>query len=243
MAGGLPHPLVIFRELNVALGADPHAAAGSALDPMMYPVPTHVWFTWMVMLFLIIMGLLVRRKLTLVPGGLQNVWEIIIGGLEDFVVTNVGEKGRTVMPVLLTIFVFILCMNYTGLIPGCDAPTANVNTNAAMAIFVFLYYNWIGIKTWGVKYIKHFMGPVGFLAPLMLILEPISHIARPLSLTLRLFGNIRGEEIVLILLFTLAPVVGTLPMYFLFILAKTIQAFIFFMLTMIYLKGSLEHAH
>jgi len=241
--GGLPHPLVIFRELNVALGADPTALAGSPHDPMMYPVPTHVWFTWMAMLFLIIMGLLVRRKLTLVPGKLQNFWEVVVGGLEDFVVVNIGEKGRTVMPVLLTIFVFIVTMNYIGLIPGCDAPTANVNTNAAMAIFAFLYYNWIGIKTWGPKYIKHFMGPVGFLAPLMLILETISHLARPLSLTLRLFGNIRGEEIVLVLLFVLAPIVGTLPMYFLFILAKTIQAFIFFMLTMIYLKGSLEHAH
>ena len=76
-----------------------------------------------------------------------------------------------------------------------------------------------------------------------MIIEFVSHLARPLSLTLRLFGNIRGEEIVLVLLFALAPVVSTLPMYFLFILAKTIQAFIFFMLTMIYLKGSLEHAH
>ena len=87
------------------------------------------------------------------------------------------------------------------------------------------------------------MGPVPALAPLMLILEPVSHLARPLSLTLRLFGNIRGEEIVLILMFMLAPIVGSLPMYFLFILAKTIQAFIFFMLTMLYLQGACEHAH
>ena len=87
------------------------------------------------------------------------------------------------------------------------------------------------------------MGPMAALAPLMLVLETVSHLARPVSLTLRLFGNIRGEEIVLVLLFVLAPVLGTLPMYFLFILGKTIQAFIFFMLTMIYLKGSLEHAH
>ena len=81
------------------------------------------------------------------------------------------------------------------------------------------------------------------MAPLMLILEIISHLARPLSLTLRLFGNIKGEEIVLILMFMLAPIVGSLPMYFLFVLAKFIQAFIFFMLGMIYLKGSLDHAH
>ena len=243
MASGLPHPLVFFRELNILLGANPGAHAGSPLDPMMYPIPTHVWFTWVAMLFLFICGILVRRKVTMVPGKLQNFFEVVIGGLEDFVVTNVGEKGRTVFPVLATIFVFICTMNYMGLIPGCDAPTANINTNAAMAIFAFGYYNYIGIKTWGFKYIKHFMGPVAAMAPMMIILEFVSHLARPLSLTLRLFGNIRGEEIVLVLLFVLAPIVSTLPMYFLFLLAKTIQAFIFFMLTMIYLKGSLEHAH
>ena len=147
------------------------------------------------------------------------------------------------MPILATIFLFIATMNYLGLMPGCDAPTANINTNAAMAVFVFAYYNYIGIKTWKAGYIKHFLGPVGFLAPLMLVLETISHLARPLSLTLRLFGNIRGEEIVLILLFMLAPVASTVPMYFLFFLAKSIQALIFFMLTMIYLKGAVEHAH
>ncbi|MEF2144781.1 MAG: F0F1 ATP synthase subunit A [Desulfovibrionaceae bacterium] len=243
MAGGLPHPLVIFRELNIALGADAAAAAGSALDPGLYPIPVHVWFTWMAMAILIVSGLLVRRKLTLVPGGLQNFFELVIGGLEDFVVANIGEKGRQFMPILATIFMFVAVMNYIGLMPGCDAPTANINTTAAMAISVFLYYNYIGIKIWKGGYIKHFLGPVSFLAPLMLVLEIISHCARPLSLTLRLFGNIRGEEIVLVLLFVLAPVISTVPMYFLFFLAKTIQALIFFMLTMIYLKGSVEHAH
>ncbi len=228
MAGGLPHPLIYFNELNHALGLN---------------VPIHVWYTWAVMAILFTMAFAVRGKLAMIPGGLQNFFEVVIGGLEDFVVANIGEKGRTVFPIMAVIFIFILFMNLTGLVPGCDAPTANVNTNAAMAICVFLYYNYIGIKKWGFGYIKHFMGPVAFLAPLMLVLEIVSHLAWPLSLTLRLFGNIRGEEIVLILLFMLAPVLGTLPMYFLFILAKVIQAFIFFMLTMIYLKGSLEHAH
>lgn len=227
-AAGLPEPLLYMEILNEALGTH---------------IPTHVWYTWMAMAILITCGLLIRSRLSLIPGGLQNFFEVIVGGLEEFVVANLGESGRKVFPVLITIFVFIVTMNYIGLVPGCDAPTANINTNAAMALFVFLYYNFIGIKKWGAGYIKHFMGPVAFLAPLMLVLEFISHLARPLSLTLRLFGNIRGEEIVLVLLFTLAPVVGTLPMYFLFILGKTIQAFIFFMLTTIYLKGSMEHAH
>ncbi|HPE37707.1 MAG TPA: F0F1 ATP synthase subunit A, partial [Spirochaetales bacterium] len=133
--------------------------------------------------------------------------------------------------------------NLIGLVPGFDSPTNNVNTNAAMAITVFIYYNFWGIRMWGAGYIKHFMGPIAALSPLMLVLEIISHLARPLSLTLRLFGNIRGEEIVLILMFSLAPILGSLPMYFLFLLGKFIQAFIFFMLGMIYLKGSIEHAH
>ncbi len=228
MAAGLPHPLIFMTELNNALGTH---------------IPVHVWYTWVAMIILFSIGFLVSRKLSLVPGGLQNLVEIIVGGLEDFVVSNIGEGGRTVFPFMCTLFVYILVMNLLGLVPGCDAPTANVNTNAAMAVCTFLYYNYIGIKRHGFGYIKHFMGPVPALSPLMFIIEVVSHISRPLSLTLRLFGNIRGEEIVLVLLFMLAPVVSTLPMYFLFILAKVIQAFIFFMLTMIYLKGSLEHAH
>ncbi|WP_027179743.1 F0F1 ATP synthase subunit A [Maridesulfovibrio bastinii] len=228
MAGALPHPLLFMTELNDILGTH---------------IPNHVLYTWAAMGILFICGSLVYRNLSLVPGGIQNLFEIIIGGLEDFVVSNIGEGGRKVFPFMCTLFVFILTMNLMGLVPGCDAPTANVNTNAAMAVCVFLYYNYIGIKIHGAGYIKHFMGPVPFLVPLMLPIELVSHLARPLSLTLRLFGNIRGEEIVLVLLFMLAPVFSTLPMYFLFMLAKVIQAFIFFMLTMIYLKGSLEHAH
>jgi F-type H+-transporting ATPase subunit a len=226
MAAGLPHQIVPGIITN--LGFEPYI---------------HVFMTWIVMLLLFIVGFAVSRNLKMVPGRLQNLMEVIIGGLEDFVVTNIGEDGRKVFTVLCVLFIFILPSNLLGLVPGFDAPTANVNTNAAMAIFLFGYYNWIGIKRWKFGYIKHFMGPVAFLAPLMLVLELISHLARPLSLTLRLFGNIKGEEIVLILMFALAPVFGSLPMYFLFILAKSIQAFIFFMLGMIYLKGSLEHAH
>lgn len=227
-AGGLPHPLLIIPELAHAVGLH---------------VPDHVLFTWFIMLVIILMSLAATRKIAMVPSGLQNFFETIIGGLENFVVANIGEKGRKVFPILVVLFIYIWFMNISGLIPGFDAPTANINTNAAMAMFVFLYYNYWGFREHGLGYVKHFMGPIIFLAPLMFVLEVISHCARPLSLTLRLFGNIRGEEITLVILFTLAPVVSTIPMYFLFGLAKTIQAFIFFILAMIYLKGSLEHAH
>ncbi|WP_461209634.1 F0F1 ATP synthase subunit A [Desulfocurvus sp. DL9XJH121] len=226
--GGLPHPFFIVP---------------AALESVGIHVPTHVTYTWVAMLLLFVLGFLATRNLQMVPGKIQNAFELIIGGLEDFTVSNIGEKGRQIFPVICCLFLFILPCNWFGLIPGLDAPTANVNTNAALALFLFLYYNYIGIKKWGFGYIKHFMGPMPALSPLMFIIEVVSHLSRPLSLTLRLFGNIKGEEIVLILMFMLAPIVGSLPMYFLFVLAKFIQAFIFFMLGMIYLKGSLDHAH
>lgn len=234
MAGGLPHP-VLFSNLTGVDQALQHAlGVGEA---------KHIFYTWIAMFILFVFAWFARKKLELIPGKVQNIAEVIIGGLEDFVVQTIGEDGRKVYPVLIVLFLFILVQNLLGLVPGCDAPTANVNTNAAMAIFAFAYYNLIGVMRWGPGYIKHFMGPLWWMVPLMLPLEIISHLARPLSLTLRLFGNIRGEEIVLVLFFIMAPLVATLPIYFLFLLAKVLQAFIFFMLTMIYLKGSLEHAH
>lgn len=203
----------------------------------------HVFYSWCAMAILFTTGLILRGRMKMVPTGLQNFMEVVIGGLENFTVGTVGEKGRTIFPLLCGIFLFIIAQNLLGLMPGCDAPTANINTNAAMALFVFCYYNFVGLRRWGPGYIKHFMGPMLPLAPLMLPIELVSHISRPLSLTLRLFGNIRGEEIVLLLFFTMGPIFATLPIYFLFFIAKALQAFIFFMLTMIYLQGAMEHAH
>jgi F-type H+-transporting ATPase subunit a len=206
-------------------------------------IPQHILYSWLVMLILIILGWLGTRNLSLVPGGIQNFLETLVKGLEDFIVDNMGEQGRKVFPLLMTLFIYIITCNFIGLVPGCNAPTANLNTNASMAICVFLYYNYIGLREHGAKYIKHFTGPVVLLTPIMLPIEILSHLARPLSLTVRLFGNIFGEELVLMLFFMLLPVLATLPIYFLYGLADTIQAFIFFMLSMIYLKMSFEEAH
>jgi len=238
MAGGLPHPVLLVNEVAKDLGI-------YKLNETFHAqvIDTNVVYAWFVMLLLIVVGLLATRRMEMIPSGLQNIFETVIGGLENFVVTNIGEKGRKVFPVLCGLFLFIVTCNLIGLVPGFDSPTSNVNTNAAMAITVFLYYNLWGLRLWGLGYVKHFMGPFWWLTPLMMPIEVISHLARPLSLTLRLFGNIRGEEIVLLLLFSLAPVVSTFPMYFLFTLSDCIQAFVFFMLTMIYLMGSLERAH
>ena len=228
MAGGLVLP-VSFLEL---------AAEGAGLH-----IPSEVLYSWLAIAILLTLGLITSSSLKMVPGGLQNFFEFVIGGLENFTVETMGEDGRKVFPVLAGIFLYILTCNFMGLIPGFDSATNSVNHNAAMAICVFIYYNYWGIRNWGPGYIKHFMGPMPALAPMMIILEFMSHLARPLSLTLRLFGNVRGEELVLILLFMLAPIVATFPLYFLFMLADFIQAFVFFMLTLVYLKGAFEHAH
>ena len=124
-----------------------------------------------------------------------------------------------------------------------DAPTANINTTLAMALTIFVIYNFLGIKRWGFRYAKQFMGPMLALAPLMVPIEILSNLARILSLSLRLFGNIRGEELVLIIFFTLAPLFATVPIYFLFALAKLLQACIFPMLAMIYINNAVEGGH
>ncbi|MDY0275318.1 MAG: F0F1 ATP synthase subunit A [Desulfomicrobium sp.] len=229
------HPIFLVEEALKAIGLT--TADGHCL------IPGNVLHSWVVMAVLIFLAVKATKNITLVPKGLQNFFETLIEGLENFVVANMGEDGRKVFPVLATLFIYILFSNYEGLIPGLDAPTANINTTLSMAVFAFVYYQYWGFKLHGISYFKHFAGPVAWLAPLIFVIEVIGHFARMLSLSLRLFGNIKGEEIVLVLLFILAPIVSTVPIYFLFMMLKVVQAFVFFMLTMLYLKGAFEEAH
>lgn len=239
MAAGLPEPLL----LSTVFHMDELTIGGSTVDFR------YVFFTWVGMIILLLVGLLVRKNISPVPGRLQNFFEVLIGGLEDFIVSNMGEKGRRYVPLLVGIFIFILTMNYLGLVPGLDAPTASLNTTVAVALFVFVYYNWVGLRQWGGSYIKHFTGTNKALMPLMFPIEIISNLARPLSMSLRLFGNIFGEEMTLLIFFSFGAsiyvgvLVGTVPLYFLFLLGKTLQAFILFILAMIYIQGAVEHAH
>jgi F-type H+-transporting ATPase subunit a len=155
-----------------------------------------------------------------------------------------GEEGRSFYPYIGTAFLFILICNLIGLIPGFYSPTANINTTLAMALCTFVFTHYLGIKFHGVKYIKHFLGPIPWLAPLFFPIELIGHCARVLSLTLRLFGNIMGEDLVLIILLFLAgQFLAPLPMMFLAVFTSLVQAFIFTLLSMMYFAGSMEHAH
>jgi F-type H+-transporting ATPase subunit a len=207
-------------------------------------IPPHVTYTWFIMLLLVGLGLLASRRVSLVPKGAQNVFELVIGGLEEFMVEITGEEGRAFFPFICTLFLFIFTCNLLGLIPGFFSPTANINTPLSMALCTFIFTHYLGVKYHGAKYIKHFLGPIPALAPLFFPIEVVGHCARVLSLTLRLFGNIMGEDLVLAILLLLAgKFLAPLPMMFLAIFTSAVQAFIFTVLAIMYFTGSMEHAH
>jgi F-type H+-transporting ATPase subunit a len=207
-------------------------------------IPPHVTYTWFIMLLLVGLGLLASRRVSLVPKGAQNVFELVIGGLEEFMVEITGEEGRAFFPFICTLFLFIFTCNLLGLIPGFFSPTANINTPLSMALCTFVFTHYLGVKYHGAKYIKHFLGPIPALAPLFFPIEVVGHCARVLSLTLRLFGNIMGEDLVLAILLLLAgKFLAPLPMMFLAIFTSAVQAFIFTVLAIMYFTGSMEHAH
>lgn len=203
----------------------------------------HVTHTWLVMALLIFMAVLVKRNIKTVPTGLQNFFEPAIAGIEGMIEETMGPKGKAYFPLIATLAFFILVSNLIALVPGFYPPTANLNTNAAMALTVFAMTHIIGVKEHGIGYFKHFCGPVLWLAPLIIPIEIVGHLARPLSLTLRLFGNMYGHEIVLMIFFGLAPFIVPLPMMLMGVLVAFIQTFVFMLLTMIYIAGSLEEAH
>jgi F-type H+-transporting ATPase subunit a len=207
-------------------------------------IPPHVTYSWIIILILVGLGLLASRSISLVPKGAQNVFELVIGGLEDFMVEITGEEGRAFFPFIATFFLFIMFCNLIGLLPGFLSPTSNINTTLSLALCTFVYTHYLGIKYHGAKYIKHFLGPIPALAPLFFPIEIIGHFARVLSLTLRLFGNIMGEDLVLaILLFLAGMFLAPLPMMFLAVFTSVVQAFVFTLLSMMYFAGSMEHAH
>jgi F-type H+-transporting ATPase subunit a len=200
-------------------------------------------YTWLIIVFLLLLSVLATKGLKTVPGGLQNFMEVVVGGIENMVIETMGEKGKPFFPLIATLAIFILISNLSGLIPGFFPPTANINTTAACAVIVFVATHVVGIKKHGFHYLKHFMGPIIWLAPMMFFIEVIGHVSRVISLTLRLFGNMNGHELVLMIFFGLAPFLVPLPMMLMGVLVSFIQAFVFMLLAMIYIQGSLEEAH
>jgi len=233
-------------------------------------VPDHVLYTWVVMVILIGLSWAATRRMSLVPRGAQNFVEVVLEQFIQMIDDVIGPDGRRYLPLIGTLGLFILVSNLMGLVPGLMSPTGNLMTNAACALVVFFAYHYIGIKRQGLgHYLKHFMGPVPALAPLMIPIEVISHLARPLSLTLRLFGNMTGGHILLAIIFFLMGLNGLIGfalsgslggiivggiggavmivftvgfLYPLKILVSFLQAFIFVMLTMLYIASAVEGA-
>ncbi len=247
-------------------------------------IPDHILYTWIAMAVLVVVSIAATRQLELVPRGMQNFMEVVLEQILALVDDVIGREGRRYLPLIATLGLFILVSNLLGLIPGLIAPTGNLNTTAACALIVFVTYHWIGARKVGVlPYLKHFAGPLldaelfpnkvvdlafkVVLVPLFFVIEIFSHLARPLSLALRLFGNMTGGHILLAVMFLLtlgmvgwvlsgslgaialglpgALLLVAFTSFFLFplkLLVAFLQAFIFCMLSMLYIGGAVQEA-
>ncbi len=247
----LEHELWIVQAFNALFGR----AIAAALHPFGYAFadPAHVVPNYLVMSILIVAGwtvlcLVVRRSLSVEhPGRLQILLEDGVTAVQGLLRDYIGEKGPRYLPLVTTMFVFTLTGNLMGLVPGLMAPTSNLNVTLGCALTAVAYYHIEGVKAHGIgAYLKHFAAPPGaplLLAPIMLPIEIISHLSRILSLSLRLFGNIFGEELVILILFSIIPFLVPLPVMFLGLITASLQAFIFGLLTTIYLGGAVASEH
>jgi len=206
-------------------------------------IPTYITYTWFVMALLVFFSFLATRRLQMTPGGFQNTMEVFVGAIDKLLIDTMGNHGKPFFPLIATLGFFILTSNLIGLLPGLESPTSNLNTTVAMALVVFFMTHIVGVQVHGIKYLKQFMGPVWWLTPLMLPIELISHISRPVSLSVRLFGNIEGGHIVLLILFFLVPLLVPLPIIVLKILISVIQTLVFMLLSMMYIAGAMEEHH
>ena len=246
----LHHQLWVTEAVNAVFG--PIAAAMLRAFGRDVPagavIPDYLAMLVVLTLALTIFSLFVRSRLSVEnPGRLQIVVEDFVNLFHTLLDDFVGPKGRRYLPLIGSLFLLIWLANLAGLVPGLMAPTSNLNVTLGCALTVWVFYHVQGVREQGlVAYLKHFAVPPGSpvaMAPLMLIIEIISHLARVMSLTLRLFGNIFGEELVIIILAGLIPFVVPLPMMFLGLLTGTLQALIFVVLTMVYLGAAVTVEH
>jgi F-type H+-transporting ATPase subunit a len=265
--GALHFPTAVRIIANAIAGYEYHDAASAVHDyeeGKLGVVPMIMWkyedtiYSGIIILVLGIFFWRVTRNLKLVPGPWQNFAEAIVGGLDDFIQGVLGPEGRKHVPFLGTLGLYIYIMNVSGLFPLMKAPTSILETTAAMAVCVFLYVQFTAVKMNGIGgYLFHLAGEprdaVGWaMSPLMLPLHIIGELAKPLSLALRLFGNIMGEDLLLVvfaglgvslLAFTHLPIGFPLhlPFMFLGLLTTLIQAVVFMLLSTIYIALVMPH--
>lgn len=213
---------------------------------------------------LVLSGVMIRRQIAAADGGvlpdegvtLRNVFEVVVDGLSGLARDTIGPDWRTYFPVVGTIFFFILFSNLIGLIPGLGGATSDINTTVAWALISFGVYNWVGIRKHGVWYVNQFLGPsffettifgkhihVRLLAPLFLPLEFILHLARIVTLAIRLLANMFADHTVVTVWISLVPIAVPAIFMGLGTLVAVLQAFVFSLLTMIYIGQALEEPH
>lgn len=198
---------------------------------------THMLLTAAIVL---IIAKMATSNLRLVPSGTQNVMEAYLSGVLAMGADVMGKaEARRYLPLVATIGLFVGIANIIGVIPGFEAPSAFLDFTLALALVIFVYYNFEGIRRNGIiSYFKHFMGPVWWLAWLMFPIEIVSHISRVISLSFRLFGNVKGDDMFLMVILMLAPWLLPMIPFALLTFMAFLQAFIFMMLTYVYLGGA-----
>lgn len=247
------HPLWIVDAVNAVLGPPVAAmldALGFHVEAGHPVIPNYLVMTMLIVVVVTAVCLFMKSRLSVEnPGKFQILLEdgvtAVVGLLQEWI----GPDGKRYLPLIATLGLFILLGNYAGLVPGLMAPTSSINVTVGLAVTTWVYYHYQGFRKQGVvNYLKHFAVPPGapvWMAPLMLVIELISHTSRLLSLSLRLFGNIFGEELVIVILGSIIPFIVPLPMMLLGLVTGGLQAFIFVLLSIIYLQAAVavEHEH
>ena len=247
------HPLLIVELINKLLGGlaiKLHALVGIHLTPDHEGnvIPPYLAMVILIVLFWTVLGLILKSRLSVEnPGKVQIILEDMVSGLAGMMTEWLGPTGVRFMPLIGGLGGLILTGNYMGFFPGLMSPTSSINVTLACAITTWTYYHLQGVKAQGiVSYAAHFMFPPGVpkaLAPIMLPIELISHSSRVMSLSLRLFGNIFGEELVVAILAYIVPYVVPVVVQPLFLITSGLQAFIFVLLSIIYLQGATHVDH
>ncbi len=234
-----------------------HEEHGSWLKPIADLLPAswhgfvdvYVLNGWLIMLILVLLAWLGTRRRARVPRGLQNAWEMYVVFVRDFCVEQIGPGAEKYAPLLGTLFIYILFMNLFGLIPGFITPTMSINVTAALALSVFLFVQYSGFARQGVGYLMNFVGEPWWLFPINIPVHVIGELAKPLSLAVRLFGNMFGEETAIfrmaalgamILPFTYIPIPVQIINVALHLIIGPIQAFVFFILSAAYIEMAIQ---
>jgi F-type H+-transporting ATPase subunit a len=221
----------------------------ASLFPFLKGLPPHVSNAIIVSIIILIIVILGYRQLKrtedeIVPEPkftFRNFVEMLVESLSDIIVDTMGPRGKEFILIVGTLALFILFNNLSGLVPGFLPATDNVNTTFACSLTVFVMTHYYGFREHGIRYLKQFVGPFWWLAPLMVPIELIGHLARPLSLGMRLFGNITGDHIVTVIFFGLVPLIVPLPVMFLGLFVAFVQTFVFMLLSMAYFSGAISH--